>query len=452
MLSKIAKYNLKHKPAECLSFALLLIGVSYVMYFGERTSHAHLFFGFGIAVLGYLAAVQLKIKDAFWIGLILRVLVLFALPNLSEDYFRFLWDGSLIKEGISPFAYQPSDAITFLGKSASNEQGVLTQLLSQMNSPNYYSVYPPLNQWMFFLAAQFSNVYTGMFVLKIFILSAEVGVFFILKKALQRFRKPVSKLNVYWLNPLVILELCGNIHFEGIMLFFFLLSAYYFAKVKDTEGAIYFSFSALTKLFSLMFLPLLALKIVGKRAVKFSLIVFVLVVICFIPFFKGGNLSNFLESIDLYFQSFEFNSGLFYLVRYVGFEIVNYDVIQTAGPIFGLISFGMIMLISFLYRFRNRYAMFTGFLLINTVYLLFSPIVHPWYLVMLVGIGVLTDYKFPIVWSVLIFGSYCAYTAEGVVESKLYIAIEYTIVLFFLLRDIRTNFSFRKLKAGLTIT
>lgn len=435
-----------------LSWLVLDGFLVFVSFFIERTDHFPLLLGYGVAFAAYLYLFSKKIEDTFLLGLIPRVVLAFSIPVLSDDYFRFLWDGTVLREGISPFFSLPSDLTGKLAVLDPDNIGFHKVLLEGMNSRNYYSVYPPVNQWMFYLASLFSSVYPGLVTLKLLILAGEIGVYYVLKKLLNRFRVSPSRLSLYWLNPLVIIELCGNGHFEGVMLFFFLMSAYYFAKMKDQEATLYFAFSVLSKLFSLMFLPLLLFKMRLKRVVKAGLLLGLVVLFCFLPFFKGANFVNFLTSIDLYFQSFEFNSGLFYLVRYIGFETVGYDVIQTAGPILGIISFTLILLVSFLYRFRNRLSMFTGFLLINSIYLLFSPIVHPWYIVMLLGLSVLTNFKFPMVWTLMVFVSYTAYQVGAVKENMLLVAIEYLLVLLFLILDLKKSFSWKKLKAGLSLT
>ncbi len=76
----------------------------------------------------------------YWLRLsvILRGGLLFSVPRLSEDIYRFIWDGRLVFLGINPFNFKPSYFI---------EQQLYTDVLtptlfSQLNSPNYYSVYP----------------------------------------------------------------------------------------------------------------------------------------------------------------------------------------------------------------------------------------------------------------------------------------------------------------------
>jgi alpha-1,6-mannosyltransferase len=58
--------------------------------------------------------VQLKKKD-FWFlataAILLRLIFIVALPNLSQDFYRFIWDGRMLVAGWNPYLYLPEDLI-----------------------------------------------------------------------------------------------------------------------------------------------------------------------------------------------------------------------------------------------------------------------------------------------------------------------------------------------------
>lgn len=441
------------KPIKALkpTAMFLLVGCLFLLVFGfERQQFVGLLVLYGVAFGSYLYLAFKQHDNYFYLGLGIRVLLLFLIPNLSEDFYRFLWDGELVRLGMSPFSFLPQEIYPQLIKTAV-DPGFISQMYEGMNSTTYYSVYPPISQWLFCLASMGGNVAGGVFILKLFILLAEIGVYFVLKRLLNRFSKSRFLVNLYWLNPLVIVELMGNCHFEGVMLFFFLMATYQFARLKDTDGAFYFAFSVLSKLFSLMFLPLLMFKMWGKRVFKPILLVFVLSIICFLPFVSFVDLRNVFESFDLYFQRFEFNGSIYYLCRSTGFYFTGFNQIYWIGPLLAGVSLLLILAISFVYRFKNRWALFTGFLLINSVYLFLSPIVHPWYLVMIIGFSVLSHYRFPIVWSGTVFLSYAAYGGAIVQEYPVLLLIEYLVVFIALYLDVKKHFSIKKLKAALIV-
>jgi alpha-1,6-mannosyltransferase len=43
------------------------------------------------------------------IGLAARLVMLPSLPMLEDDHYRYLWDGGVVWEGISPYAHAPGD-------------------------------------------------------------------------------------------------------------------------------------------------------------------------------------------------------------------------------------------------------------------------------------------------------------------------------------------------------
>ncbi len=97
-------------------------------------------------------------KISFWwllgVGVFFRVSIFFFAPQWSEDGIRFLWDGELLRQGQNPYQMTPVQVQEQLGAA---EAVYLTQLFGEFNSPHYYSVYPPLNQLLFWGVAQFAQ-------------------------------------------------------------------------------------------------------------------------------------------------------------------------------------------------------------------------------------------------------------------------------------------------------
>jgi alpha-1,6-mannosyltransferase len=60
---------------------------------------------------------------------------------------------------------------------------------------------------------------------------------------------------------------------------------------------------------------------------------------------------------------------------------------------------------------------------------LLSTTVHPWYVATPLLLSVFTKYKFPLVWSFMVFLSYAAYSDEGFSENLALVAIEYSAVI-----------------------
>ena len=157
-------------------------------------------------------------------AILFRLIFLFAIPNLSQDFYRFIWDGRMILEGINPFISIPE---TFVEKgNIPISQG--TELYRGMGqlSGSHYTNYPPVNQFNFLIAAIFSNtsIVGAVIVMRLQIILADIGIIYFGKKILKQLNLPHHLIFLYALNPFIIIELTGNLHFESVMLVFLVWS------------------------------------------------------------------------------------------------------------------------------------------------------------------------------------------------------------------------------------
>ncbi|MFT7086460.1 MAG: hypothetical protein ACJAV5_002188 [Vicingaceae bacterium] len=364
------------------------------------------------------------------IAALFRLFFLFSIPSLSDDYFRFIWDGQLLANGINPFDYLPTEVtIDFPNKAG---------LLAGMNSPNYYTVYPPIAQTIYFLSAWLSpnSIFGSILVMRSIIIAAEIGILILLPKLLRlTHMNPVNGL-WYALNPLVIIELTGNLHFEGIVLFFFLLAVYLLALNKEKLSAIAWAFAAATKLIPIFFLPIILRKLNVKKSTVFYLIFGVTFIALWIPFYNSTLLPHFLESVSLYSKTFEFNASVYYLVRAIGYQVTDYNIIQTAGPWLARIAYVGILVLLLKKKIISWQGFFTALLFALSWYYLLALIVHPWYSITLVFLAVFTRFRFPMVWSFLAVLSYWAYSNPNFTENFWLVALEYLVVIGFMVCEL----------------
>lgn len=403
----------------------LTICITQLGYFVVRNNTTELLVFFSIGGAGFILLNQITIslKYIFGVGLLLRLILIVATPILSDDYFRFVWDGHLSNLNINPFRFKPNEIIDSL--PTDNFQNLYVHL----NSPNYFSIYPPLNQWCFYLIAQFENIQTSIITLRLIIIGFEIGLYWIIIKLLSRFKFNLNRIKHYWLNPLVIIELTGNLHSEGILIFFFLMGYYFLTKGQDLKAGLFLGLSFITKLFSAMFIPILVLKNGHYRWLKLALGFIPLVFISFLPFINAETAPNFFNSLNLYFQNFEFNGSVFQVVRWLGFQTVGYDIIKIAGPLLSVISTLCILWITWRNYYKNRKIILSALLLIITTYFIFTPILHPWYIILPLALSLFTRFNFPLVWSFSIFLSYSFYNTElNAISKSVLWTMEYTAV------------------------
>lgn len=425
-----------------LSIGVFISVICYLLlgYFTERTETIQLFAGIALLFSFYLFIVfkpSLSDKNFNFIlisSFLFRAIFILAVPALSDDYFRFIWDGRLIEEGINPFLYLPDE----VQKQSLLVGEMNNALYLKMNSPNYYSVYPPILQFIFFIASKLSlsSNYGAIIILRIVILLAEIGSYFFLTKIIALLKLPKNRILIYLLNPLVIVEISGNLHFEGVMLFFVVASFYFLLINNIIFSSILFSLAVSTKLLPLVLLPLITKKLGLKKGFIYSLLVLLLSSVLFLPFINQELISNIGNSVGLYFQKFEFNASIYYLARWVGFQISGYNEIAIIGKLLPIISFALIMYISLKSKLKQSDKIFfESALTILFVYYLFSLIIHPWYLTFLVLISVFSNHRYALIWSLLIFLTYLTYASVPFMENAWVLFLEYGIVITWYLSE-----------------
>ncbi|WP_026933243.1 glycosyltransferase 87 family protein [Christiangramia echinicola] len=406
-----------------------------------------------LCFLSFKLVNMLKTDLKLLIGLavLFRLVFLFSLPNLSQDYFRFIWDGRLVAEGWNPYLYIPNELIERQNFSIAQAKELINGMGSL--SAGHFSNYPPLNQLIFAISGWISSssILGSVIVFRLIIILADIGTFIFGRKLLKSMGMDEHRIFLYILNPFIIIEMTGNLHFESVMVFFLVLSLYLLHKGKWFLSAIILGLSISIKLLPLLLLPLLFKYFTNSKKLSgfgklflFYFVCLLTVVLTFLPFYSAEVFSNFMASIGLWFGKFEFNASIYYLVRWIGFEVKGYNIIETAGKVLPFITILIILGLTFFRNFRDTKQLVTNMLFAMTAYLLLSTTVHPWYLAIPLLLSVFTDFKYVLIWTGVIMFSYYAYSNPEYQESFWLIAIEYLVVLYFLILGI-----FRKKKTAI---
>jgi alpha-1,6-mannosyltransferase len=466
------------------------------MYVFQRHEFTALFVAYAVCFCAYLYALKLTKTENdlnFFLktAIILRGGILFAFPNLSDDVYRFIWDGHLTGLGENPFSHLPSYYI----KNQLFTDVLTPELFSKLNSPNYFSVYPSVCQGVFFIAVSIfpKSILGATIVIKSFLFACEIGTLFLLKRLskdsiseVERLGNFKSFLNVsqlqtpliYAFNPLIIIELVGNVHFEAAMIFFFLLAIYILKKATAKRAtvkvaltndagatftvallnialaAVVWSLSISAKLLTIMLLPLVWRELGWKKSLQFWLLVLVSSLILFIPIYNDLFVNNIMASIKLYSNKFEFNASLFYLIQTFFYWKTGWNKIEYISPYLTAAVVLFIVYRAFLRDFRfsdlttfkklsnltyitPRERVFdledfmVSCLFVLMFYFMCATTVHPWYAAMPLACSIFTKWRFPMVWTFTIFLTYHGYT-EGSskhTENFSLVGIEYLAVL-----------------------
>jgi hypothetical protein len=347
-------------------------------------------------------------------GVLFRILLLFSLPNLSDDVYRFIWDGRLMANGINPYDHLPTELIQL-----SPVPGITSNLFQHLNSPSYYTIYPPVLQTIFWLTAKAfpNNIFAAIVCLKAIIMAAEIGTILLLPLVLKRIQFPRHFALFYVLNPLVISELTGNVHFDAVMIFFLMLAFLLLMGKNVYLSAIFLGLSISSKLIPVLFIPLIIKKLGWKQGLIYSTISGIVTIVLFAFFINKATVSHFFESINLFLSHFEFNASLYYLIRWLGTIITGYNIIAFAGPLLSVTGAVIIFILSFRGGEISEKQFFAKALFILTIYYVFATTVHPWYISMPVALAACTVYRYALFWSYLVTLSYFAYHSNPVKEN-----------------------------------
>lgn len=371
-------------------------------------------------------------KVALGASILFRALLLFSLPNLSDDFYRFIWDGRLLLHGENPFSKPPSaysqEELTLLGLSE--------DLFAKLNSPNYFSVYPALCQLGFWLGAVLSpsSVFLSVVVMKLYLLLFECGTLFLLPKLCEAIGVDKKNTHYYGLNPLVIIEISGNLHFEAVMIFFLILTLYLFCLSEEKKhveiwrGALSLALSASTKLLSLIFLPVFMKRLGWARGASFAMLTMLLVTMLLLLLVPLASGANFFSSIQLYFKTFEFNASFYAVARWVATTFIGGEAASTAGVWLGGFALIAILGIAIFHDANTLRSSAEAMLLSLAVYFFLATTIHPWYLTTLVALSAISRSRFALVWSGMVTLSYATYQSIPYQEQAILTFIEYAVV------------------------
>ena len=438
---------LLHQKNKTIILSTLSVLFYFVMaHYLDRSNFTQLITQYFILFIPFLYFIK-KEKNSFTflvaIAIIFRLIFLTAIPNLSQDFYRFIWDGRMMLKGFNPYLYLPETFIN-QGYAPINQA---TELYSGMGALNgsHYTNYPPINQLNFFIAALFNNssIIGSIIALRLQIILADIGIIYFGKKILEKLKLPVHNIFLYALNPFIIIELTGNLHFESVMLFFLVWSLYLILQKKWSLAALIFSLSVAVKLIPLLFLPLFYQWFTKDEKRKgilnflsFGAIIIGINMLLFLPFLSSDLLDKYLSSVGLWFQKFEFNASLYYIARALGTLFRGYNEIAIIGKTTPVIVVIFLLIITLFRKNKSPQQLITALLLGISFYYFTTTTMHPWYLATLVILSVFTNYRFPIVWSVVIVLSYQAYANIPWKENLWLIALEYLVVYGFLLWEI----------------
>lgn len=312
-----------------------------------------------------------------------RALLLPRAPVLSDDVYRYLWDGHLQRHGLSPYLYPPS---------APELAPLRTPWHALINHPEVPTIYPPVAQYAFLAIALLGGT---VLLAKLLWLAFDLATALLLHRiARAGGRNPTLVEFLYLASPLLIVETAWSAHLESLGLFALTLLLFLAGRPVATGAAA--ALAALTKFAPAAALPPLVRSGGARLAASFT----VTAVLLYAPYLSAG--AKLWTGLGAYLRHWRFNDGLFALAAAV---LPSLDAAKLACAVVlaGVIAGATLAGLS-----AER-----ALLWILGAGLVLSPTVHPWYVLWLLPIAALRQSRPWLLLSGLVFLAYWGHAEYG---------------------------------------
>ncbi len=314
------------------------------------------------ALIWHRADVSMPIVIAA--AILFRLAVFWLPPVLSDDAYRYVWDGVVQAEGYNPYLYVPADA----------ELAPLHDepIFDDLNSEAYYSVYPPASQLIFRVGAFFYGYgwVASYFVIKAILALMELAAVLVLARLLR----PEALLLYAW-NPIVVIGGAAQPHGEAALVLFLSLTLLALRNKRGGWASVWIACAGWVKLYPFLLLPFLWRRY-GWRSFAAGITA---AAVLAAPYAHPDVLSNVRESLDLYVRYFEFNAGPYYTVKELFRIATGADWSKQIGPAFRVL---FVLLVPHLYLadWKLTWPTRRAFAVTVGAFFLLSTTIHPWYL------------------------------------------------------------------------
>ncbi|MDR3576847.1 MAG: hypothetical protein P4L50_23525 [Anaerolineaceae bacterium] len=183
----------------------------------------------------------------FGFAIFFRAVLVFSQPTLSDDMYRYIWDGRVQAHHINPYSYAPA---------APQLAGLRDESIwPEINRKAVVTVYPAGAELAFAAIWRIwpDSVHFFQLVMVFGDLMAAVLLFFLLRAT----GRPTSAVLIYLWNPLVIFEIASSAHVDGLVLPFLLGAWLARIKGRDFLTGLLLGLAASLKLYPLLLLPVL---------------------------------------------------------------------------------------------------------------------------------------------------------------------------------------------------
>ena len=298
-----------------------------------------------------------KTRKGLWVSLALalacRMPLVVAEPTLSDDIYRYVWDGRIQRLGFNPYLSEPADPAL---------DRLHTPVTRLTNHPELPTIYPPAAQWFFRLVA---SVDESPRAFKVAFVACDLLIALLLLRWLRLAGYSPWRVLVYAWNPLVMLEVAGSGHVDVLGALLLVLSFLALAGRRPLVAAMSFAVAVEIKFLPIVLAPLFWRRLRRRDAALAGALATALAV----PFL-GGTFKPPVGSLPAYVAGWRFNGPAFALVE----QLIRSRWVVVLPAVAGL-AVGV--------RFRTRALSPAAWAWPIAASLLLMPAVYPWYLVWL---------------------------------------------------------------------
>ncbi|MGH9449920.1 MAG: glycosyltransferase 87 family protein [Terriglobia bacterium] len=349
-------------PSRLAALGLLLIAVAMLTIFlhlGRQSNLNQHIPGFVLLALmaGALYLAGVFLVERFPLGraallmivafaAVFRLVLLTAPPSLSNDVYRYQWEGRVQRHSINPYTVFPA------------EQGL--EKLQDRDHPlrtgaQVVTAYPPLSEFAF---SWVHNVpgYKRLFTALDF---ATLGV---LLWILALLKEPLHRCLIYAWSPAVLISFSLSGHYDSLAILALMLAVLLIIAHKPLLSNVLLALSFVSKFFAVLFLPLLLRRKRWRDAAAFAAVA----VLAYLPFAGAG--WGLFRGVGDYAAEWEGNDSLFRLIHLASVSK------EQAEFVAGVLLLGLVV-----YVVKSRMPLMRAGLVLMAGLLLLSPNAFPWY-------------------------------------------------------------------------
>lgn len=305
------------------------------------------------AVAGTFGAGDPPATVTVWgFAILFRVALLPVEPELSDDVFRYLWDGHVQLQGVNPYAHAPADPAV---------ADLRTSWHDRINHPDVPTIYPPLAQAAFFVLALLGE---SILAAKLLWVGLDLAAGALLARVAHHTGRPPARILLLYLwCPLLVVETAWNAHLEPLGLAPLALLLLFAARKRPAGAGVAAAAAALVK-----FAPAAALPpLVRRHGMRLGAAFVGACVLLYLPYLGAG--AALFEGLSTYARDWRFLVGPFSLLE---------ALLPGRWPPRAAAAAVVIAVVAWT-TVRSYDAERALFWIVGAG-LLVSPTVHPWYL------------------------------------------------------------------------